>query len=167
MIRLIWSRLCSSGDKPLSKGQNINFKTSKRVPVHTEDLLVDHGGHGKTVEAVRESLPKLDVVSSLALVVEAIDPVDGSALVVAAEYEEVLRVLDLVREEQGDRLQTLFTSVHIVTQEEVVRCGRKATILEQPKQVVVLAMYVPTDFDGSFKFKKNRLSHEDLTALDT
>jgi hypothetical protein len=38
----------------------------------------------------------LDVVPSLALVVKPVDAVNGSALVVAAQDEEVLGVLDLV-----------------------------------------------------------------------
>lgn len=64
-------------------------------PVHAEDLLVDEGGDGEAVEAVGEGLPEADVVAPLALVVEPIDAVDRGALVVAAEQEEVLGVLDL------------------------------------------------------------------------
>lgn len=67
--------------------------------MHGEDLLVDDGGNWEAVEAVGKGLPELDVVSSLALVVEAVDTVDGSALVVAAEHEEVLWIFDLVCEE--------------------------------------------------------------------
>jgi hypothetical protein len=44
--------------------------------VHGEDLLVNDGSNGKAVEAVGESLPELDVVSALALIVEAVDTVD-------------------------------------------------------------------------------------------
>jgi len=40
--------------------------------VHAEDLLVDDGGNGQTVEAIRKSLPQLDVVASFALVIEAV-----------------------------------------------------------------------------------------------
>ena len=41
--------------------------------MHGEDLLVDDGGNWEAVEAVGKGLPELDVVSSLALVVEAVD----------------------------------------------------------------------------------------------
>ena len=58
-------------------------------------LLIDQGCHWQAVEAVRERAPQADVVSALALVVEAVDAVDRGALVVPAEEEEVLRVLDL------------------------------------------------------------------------
>ncbi|KAJ8523567.1 hypothetical protein ON010_g17552 [Phytophthora cinnamomi] len=86
-----------------------------QAAVHAEDLLVHDGRHGQAVEAVREGLPELDVVAALALVVEAVDAVDGRALVVAAQDEEVLRVLDLVGQQQADGLQALFAAVHVVS----------------------------------------------------
>ena len=42
------------------------LKVRAEATVTAEDLLVDNGGHRETVEAVRESLPKLDVVAALA-----------------------------------------------------------------------------------------------------
>ena len=67
-----------------------------------ENLLIHNGGDGQAVEAVRERLPQLDVVTSLAYVmlmllhnyliqlsltfiIESIDPVDGSTLMVSSE----------------------------------------------------------------------------------
>jgi hypothetical protein len=70
--------------------------------MHGEDLLINDGGNRQAVEAVRERLPKLDVVATLALIVEAIDAVDRGTLVVATKDEEVLGVLDLVCEQQAD-----------------------------------------------------------------
>lgn len=67
-----------------------------QAAVHGEDLLIDDGGDRQAVEAICKSLPELDVVATLAFVIEAIDAVDGSALMVASEDEEVFRVLDLV-----------------------------------------------------------------------
>jgi len=66
--------------------------------VHREDLLVDDGSDWQAVEAVGESLPQLDIVSALALIVEAVDAVDRGAFVVTAKNEEIFRVLDLVGE---------------------------------------------------------------------
>jgi hypothetical protein len=64
--------------------------------VHGENLLVNDGSNRQAIEAVRECLPELDVVSTLALVVKAVDTVDRGALVITAENEKVLRILDLV-----------------------------------------------------------------------
>ena len=113
--------------------------------VHGEDLLINDSGNGQAVEAVGKCLPKLDVVSSLALIVEAIDAVDRGAFVVAAEDEEVFRVLDLVGKEQADSLQGLLATIYVVTKEEVVGLRRKASVLEQPKEIVVLTVDITAD----------------------
>lgn len=49
---------------------------------------------------------------------------------VAPEDKEVLGVLDLVREEEADGLETLLAPVDVVAQEEVVGFGREAAVLE-------------------------------------
>ena len=112
---------------------------------HGKNLLVDDSGDRKAVEAIGERLPKLYVIATLALVVESIDTVDGGALVVTSEDEEVFGVLDLVGEEQADGLKRLLTSVDVITEEEVVGLGREATVLEETEEVVVLAVDITTD----------------------
>lgn len=95
-----------------------------------ENLLVNDGRDGKTVEAVREGLPQFDIKASFTclkkvkvtcktqadcgmrltkqifhtLVVESVYAINTGALVVAPQQKEVLRVLDLVREQQADSL---------------------------------------------------------------
>jgi len=113
--------------------------------VHREDLLVDDGRDGQAVEAVRECLPQLDVVTPLALIVEAVDTVDGRALVIAAENKEVLGVLDFVREEQADRFETLLAAVHVVAEEEVVGFWWESAVLEEAEEIVVLSVDVAAD----------------------
>ena len=102
-----------------------------QATVHGEDLLVDDSGDGKAVEAISESLPKLDVVATLALVVETVDTVDGRALVVAAENEEVLGILDLVGKQKADGLEGLLATINVVTEEEVVGLRGEAAVFEQ------------------------------------
>lgn len=99
--------------------------------MHSKDLLVNDGSNWQAVEAVRESLPELDVVSSFAFIVEAVDPVDGRAFVVSSKDEEIFRVLDLVRQKQADCLQGLFASIHVVAEEKVVGLGGEAAVFEQ------------------------------------
>lgn len=64
--------------------------------MHSENLLINNGCNRQAVKAVGKCLPKLNVVSSLALVVEAIDAVDGGAFVVTAKNKKVFWVFDLV-----------------------------------------------------------------------
>lgn len=116
-----------------------------QTTVHGEDLLVNDGSDRKAVEAVGESLPQLDVIATLALVVKSIDTVDRGALVVTSEDEEVFGVLDLVGEEQADGLKRLLTSVDVITEEEVVGLGREATVLEESEKIVVLSVDITTN----------------------
>jgi hypothetical protein len=113
--------------------------------VHGENLLIDDGSNRQAVEAVGEGLPQLDVVSSLALVIETIDTVDGGALVVTTQNEEVLGVLDLVREEQADGLERLLTTVDVVTEEKVVGLWGETAVFEQTEEIVVLTVDITAD----------------------
>jgi hypothetical protein len=122
--------------------------------MHGKDLLVDDGCDGQAVEAIGKGFPQLDVVSSFALVVEAVDAVDGRALVVAAQYEEILGVLDLVCEQQADCLQRLFASVYIVAKEEVICFRWKAAIFEETQKIIILTVNVTADLvEGQQKIK--------------
>jgi hypothetical protein len=99
--------------------------------MHTEDFLINDGSNWEAVETISEGLPQLDVIPSLALIVESIDSVDGGALVVSSEEEEVLRVLDLISEEETDCFQALFASIDIITKEEIIGIGWEATVLKE------------------------------------
>ena len=57
---------------------------------------------------------------------------------VAAQEEEVLGILDLVREQQANGLERLLATVNVVAEEEVVRLRRETAVLKQPQQVKVL-----------------------------
>jgi hypothetical protein len=107
----------------------------REAAVHAEDLVVDDGGDGQAVEAVGEEPPEAHAETALALVVEAVDAVDGRALVVPPQQEEVVRVPDLVRQQQADGLDALLAAVHVVAQEQVVGRWGKTAVLEQAEQV--------------------------------
>jgi len=122
--------------------------------VAAEDLLVDNRHHRQTVETVRKGLPQLDCIAPLALIVEPIDPIDAGALVVAPQQEEVLRVLDLIGQQQADGLQRLLAPIHIVAQEEIVRFWWIAAVLEETQQIVVLAMDVAADLQRCLQLQE-------------
>lgn len=69
--------------------------TSRAGSCASTYLLVYECCNWQAVEAVCEGPPEPDAVPPLALIIEPIDPVDGCALVVASQEEEVLGVLDL------------------------------------------------------------------------
>ena len=68
---------------------------------------------------------------------------------VAAQDEEVLRVFDLVREEQADCLEGLLPAVYVIPEEEVVRFRWEAAVLEQAEEVIVLAVNIAADLPVS------------------
>lgn len=59
---------------------------------------------------------------------------------VPPQQEEVLRVFDLVGQQETDGLQRLLPSVHIVSQEQVVALRGVSSVLEESEQVVVLSV---------------------------
>lgn len=76
-------------------GQNF-IQLRGESPMHAQDLVIYQRSNWQTVEAVCENFPQFDTMSTLALVIEAIDSVDGGTLVVTSEEEKVLWVLYLV-----------------------------------------------------------------------
>ena len=85
--------------------------------MHGKDLLVNDCCDRQTIEAVGKCFPQFDVVASLALIVETVNTVDRSTFMISSENEEILRVLDFVRKKQAYRLQGLFSTVNIISEE--------------------------------------------------
>lgn len=119
-----------------------------QTTVHREDLLVNDCSDRQAVEAVRKCLPQLDVVAPLAFVVESVDAVDAGALVVSAQDEEVLWVLDLVGEQEADRFERLLAAINVIAEEEVVGFWWEPAVLEQTQEVIVLSVDVTADLEG-------------------
>jgi hypothetical protein len=133
--------------------------------MHCEDLLIDDGCNWQAIETVRERLPKFDVVTPLALIIKAVDAIDGRTFVVATQHEEVLRVFDLVGKEKADGLERLFTTIYIVSKKEIVRLRWESTILEETQEIIVLAVDITTYLYGGFELQENWLRYEDLSSL--
>lgn len=110
--------------------------------MHREDLLVNDGRDRKTIKAVCERLPELDVVPPLAFIVESIDTVDGRTFVIPTKYEKVLGVFDFVSQKQAYSLQRLLPSVDVITKKQVIGFRRKAAVFEQAEQIVILSMNI-------------------------
>lgn len=82
-----------------------------------ENLLINDSSYWQAIEAVRECLPQLDIVSAFALVVETINAIYASTFVIASEKEEVLRILDFISEQKANGLKGLLAAIHVISQE--------------------------------------------------
>eukprot|EP00966_Prymnesium_polylepis_P230182 5326280-Prymnesium_polylepis.1 len=114
------------------------------------------------VEEILEGAPQLDRVAALALVVEAVYPVDRRALVVAAQQPHLVGVLDLERHQQEHALETVRPAVDVIAEEEVARVGRQPLELEEPQQVEELPMYVTHDLQRRAELEQHRLRADHL-----
>lgn len=110
--------------------------------MHAENLLINKCCDGEAIEAISEGLPQLDVIAALALIIKSVNTINGCALVVATEEEEVLRVLDLVGQEEAHGLEGLLATINIIPQEEVVGIGWETAIFEKSEQIVVLPVHI-------------------------
>ena len=80
-------------------------KFRRQAPVHANDLVIDDGTARQTVEGVAKLLPHLDRKAAAAFVIKAIDAVDPRTLMVAAQQEKVLWILNFVGKQQTHNFQ--------------------------------------------------------------
>ena len=113
-----------------------------QTTMHAEDLLVDKSCDGKAVETIGESLPKFNVIAALAFIIESINTINGGALMVSTEEEEVLGVLNLIGQEEANSFQRLLAAVDVISQEEVVSIGWETAIFEKSKEIIILSMNI-------------------------
>lgn len=110
--------------------------------MHAQNFIVNQGSNWHTVKNILELFPETDTVPILTLVVESINTIDLSALVIAPQQEEVLLKLDFVGQQENDRLERLLASVNVVAEEEIVGLRWVATVLKQPQEVSELSVHV-------------------------
>ena len=80
---------------------------------------------------------------------------------VAAQQEEVLGVLHLVREQQYYHLEPVLPAVDVVAEEQIVGRRREAARLEDAEEVDVLAVDVADDLHRRLELERARLVHQD------
>ena len=89
-------------------------QTGRQSTVHAENLAGHDGGNWKTVEGIDETLPDLDVAASLTLVIETIYPCDVSTLMITTEQEEILRIFELIAQQQENSKLSFSLSLRCV-----------------------------------------------------
>jgi len=125
------------------------LEVGREAAVHAQNFVLDAAGDRHAVEGVGEDAPELDAVTALALVVEAVDAVQGGAFVVAAKEEELVGVLYFVAEEEGDCFYALLGSINVISHEDIIAFRRKSSSLKQTEQVVELPVGVSANVYGS------------------
>merc|ERR1740117_84374 len=99
--------------------------------MHAQNLVINQCADRHTIEYILELLPYFDTVPPLAFIVKTVDSVYLPTLVVTPEHEKVLFVFDFIAHQQDNCLQRLFTSVHVVSQEEIVRFWWETPVLKK------------------------------------
>jgi hypothetical protein len=115
--------------------------------MHAHDFFIDACTDRQGIEGIAERLPKLDIVTPLAVIIKTIDAGNTGTLVVATQSEEVLGVLVFVTEEEGDNLQAALAAIDIITKKQVIRLRWESTVFEKTKEIMVLSMDVATDLE--------------------
>ncbi|GMT10531.1 hypothetical protein PFISCL1PPCAC_1828, partial [Pristionchus fissidentatus] len=134
----------------------------RETSVHRQDTTSSQGSQGHPVEGIVENLPEAGaLVSPITLFIEAVDTVDGGTLVVTTEHEEVLGSLDLVAEHEDDGLNVLSSSVHVVSQEEIVGIGRESFLVEDTKEIRILSVDISAHDHRGIDLDEGGLTGED------
>lgn len=132
-----------------------------QTAMDAEDFVINDGCKSQVVEDVCAVPPDIDgAVLSQALVVETIHLSDLSALVVASNQSDSLRVPHLEGQEEQECLHRVEASVDEVAHEQVVGVGALSAHFEELLEVVELAVYVTTDLTVG----KNELKQWALTV---
>jgi hypothetical protein len=82
-----------------------------------EGYIIENKNLTYAVESIYKSLPNLDIASAFAFIIKAIDPRNICALMIASEEEEILRVFDLVAQQEKNCFQGILASIDVVAKE--------------------------------------------------
>jgi len=88
--------------------------------MNTEYLIIYNSSYGEAIKTLNELFPKLQGIPPFAFIVEAVDPVDRAAFVIASEKEEVLGIFYLICQHKTYDLHVLLSPIYIITQKEIV-----------------------------------------------
>ena len=124
--------------------------------MHTQYSIIDNSTNWQNIEDSAEFSPQFDTISSFALVIKAVHPVNGLAFVVSSQQEEVIRVLNFICHQETNCFNTLFASVDVVSdKEKLLVIMRIAGDVKKSEKVEKLTMYITKYFDRSLQVEKH------------
>lgn len=96
--------------------------------VQTENGVFDEGGEGEVVEEVSKEFPYIGTaVFADAFVVKAVNLSNLSALVVASQYKDAIRVSNFPTDQEGNRFNGVVATIDVITSKEIVGIWGTAT----------------------------------------
>ena len=100
--------------------------------MHTEDLLVDYSRDGQEIEYFSKAPPYIKrTIFTNALIIKPVYLSDESTLMIASQQGNPIFVSDLKCKQHQKCLNTISSTVNVVTQKDVVGIGWVAPNLKQ------------------------------------
>lgn len=130
------------------KGSNVvkSVNGRRESSMETEDLVLNQSCKWQVVKEVSEVLPNIGIaVLAKALIIESIDLGDLTRLMVTTEDGDSVFIADLEGDKKSHSLNTVVSTVNIVTHEKVVCVGAVSTNAEKLHQVMELTMNITTN----------------------
>jgi hypothetical protein len=118
----------------------IRWKTS----MHTKYLLRNKSWYRQPIKTKSKLLPYLKVIFSLTFIIKAIYSVDTACLMISPQQKEPLGILNFIAKKKAYRLNTLLSSINIVSHKKVL-CWSFMWIpykIKESKKINKLAMNV-------------------------
>lgn len=113
----------------------------RETTVEAENLLFNECSEGDHVEEVSEKLPHVcSPVLAQAFIIKPVHLGDLAGLVVTTGDGDAVGVADLESKEEGDGLNTVVTTIDVITHEQVVGLWGATTHAEQFNQIMELTV---------------------------
>ena len=86
--------------------------------MHAKNSIIHDSTYWQNIEAQTKFFPDFDIVSSFAFIIKSVHPIDTLTLMIASKHKEVVWVFDFIRKHQTYSLNTLLTSIHVISNEK-------------------------------------------------
>ena len=122
------------------------FDGGREPPMNAEKTVVDQSCETHTVEHFHAATPHVDrSVLLQTLVIEAIHLTDLTTLVIPTKQGDTLRISNFQSQQQQTCLNTVVTSINIISHEDVIDARTDASHAEELAEVIELPVNITTD----------------------
>lgn len=136
--------------------------------MQAEYLVFYQSRHREIIEQLGKVLPDVSItILPKAFIIEAVYLGNLSAFMITTQNCDSILEAEFERDQKGNRLYRVVTSIHIVAHEEVVSGGRSTPNSEQLHKIMKLTVNVTADGNRAANGLHIRFLHEDLPCLVT